>query len=98
MQKQRDENGQETLSELDKLYIVHVNSGKPKERWNAGGPILPGLSVALANYPHTVVELEVSSELLGVMQTFPCAYPMYTPTSLYDLPTTVSNRLSDIDN
>ena len=59
LQKQRDEQGNETLSDLDKLYVVHVNSGKSKEKWDVGGPILPRLSTALANYPHTIIELEV---------------------------------------
>lgn len=58
-QKQRGEDGAETLSELDKLYIVHVSHSKGKEQWESGGPILPRLSTALAKYPHTIVELEV---------------------------------------
>ncbi len=52
------------LSKLDKLYVVHVikDSKKDKEKkdaWCAGGPLLPGLSVALAKFPHQVVEVEV---------------------------------------
>lgn len=60
LQKQRDEDGGETLSELDKLYVVHVVQHKGKERWDAGGPILPRLSTALEKYPHTTAELEVA--------------------------------------
>lgn len=61
MQKARDEQGNEVLSPLDKLYVVHVKMGKSKdrERWDAGGPLLPSLQVALASYPYTIVELEV---------------------------------------
>jgi len=61
-QKQRDSNGTEVLSPLDKLFIVHVwREGKhrERERWSTGGPLLRGLDVALANYRHAVVELEV---------------------------------------
>lgn len=61
MQKQRDEDGGETLSELDKLYVVHVVQNKGKERWDSGGPILPRLSTALEKYPHTITEVEVSN-------------------------------------
>lgn len=63
-QKQRDSNGTEVLSPLDKLFIVHVwREGKhrERERWSTGGPLLRGLDVALANYRHTVVELEARS-------------------------------------
>lgn len=60
-QKVGDEQGNEVLSDLDTLFIVHVNNGKVKEKWDAGGPILPRLSTALANYPHQIVELEVRS-------------------------------------
>lgn len=63
-QKQRDSNGTEVLSPLDKLFIVHVwREGKhrERERWSTGGPLLRGLDVALANYRHAVVELEVRS-------------------------------------
>ena len=56
-QKQR-EGDKETLNELDKLFVVHVGKSKG-EPWDAGGPILPRLSTALENYPHTIVELEV---------------------------------------
>ncbi len=52
----------EVLSPLDKLFVVHVwKEGKhrERERWSTGGPLLRGLDVALANYRHTVVELEV---------------------------------------
>ena len=61
MQKQVDEAGNETLSPSDKLYVVHVKQGKDqKERaWSAGGPLLPSLDMALARYPHTIIELEV---------------------------------------
>ena len=61
-QKARDDQGNETLSPLDKLYVVHVRMGKAKsqERWDAGGPLLPSLQVALASYPYTMIELEVS--------------------------------------
>ena len=41
----------------EKLFVVHVHSGK-KDRWDAGGPLLPNMSTALARYPHRVVELE----------------------------------------
>ena len=61
-QKQRDANGNEVLSPLDRLFIVHVwREGKhrERERWSTGGPLLRGLDVALANYRHSVVELEV---------------------------------------
>ena len=61
LQKQIDEAGNETLSPIDKLYVVHVKQGKDqKERaWSAGGPLLPSLQMALARYPHTIIELEV---------------------------------------
>ena len=61
MQKARDDQGNEVLSPLDKLYVVHVRMGKAKsqERWDAGGPLLPSLQVALASYPYTMIELEV---------------------------------------
>lgn len=61
LQKQIDEAGNETLSPIDKLYVVHVKQGKDqKERaWSAGGPLLPSLEMALARYPHTIIELEV---------------------------------------
>jgi hypothetical protein len=59
LQKQRGDDGAETLSELDKLYIVHVTHSRAKEQWDSGGPILPRLSTALEKYPHTIVELEV---------------------------------------
>ena len=60
------------LSDLDRLYIVHVSGGKAKDGWDTGGPLLPRLSTALANYPHTIVELEVCSELItcGTQQQF----------------------------
>eukprot|EP00884_Botryococcus_braunii_P009894 jgi/Botrbrau1/18906/Bobra.177_2s0063.1 len=62
LRKQRDADGNETLSPLDKLYIVHVTTGtKSKERWDGGGPLLPGLATALVSYPHTIVELEGST-------------------------------------
>ncbi len=55
--------GVETLSPSDKLYVVHVKQQtKEKDRsWSAGGPLLPGLEVALIRYPHSIVELEVST-------------------------------------
>lgn len=61
LQKQIDEAGLETLSPADKLYVVHVKQGKDtKERaWSAGGPLLPSLQMALARYPHSIIELEV---------------------------------------
>ena len=61
LQKQIDDAGSETLSPSDKLYVVHVKQGKDtKERaWSAGGPLLPSLQMALARYPHTIIELEV---------------------------------------
>jgi hypothetical protein len=64
-QKKRDAHGAEILSNLDKLYVVHVwkdgkkEKDREKDKWCAGGPLLPGLGVALAKFPHTVVELEV---------------------------------------
>lgn len=64
-QKKRDANGYEVLSSLDKLYVVHVwkegkkEKDKDKDKWCGGGPLLPGLTVALAKFPHTIVELEV---------------------------------------
>lgn len=66
LQKHIDESGGETLSQSDKLYVVHVKQGKDsKERaWSAGGPVLPSLQLALARYPHTIVELEVESLVL----------------------------------
>ena len=61
MQKNIDDAGVETLNSSDKLYVVHVKQQtKDKDRaWSAGGPLLPGLEMALARYPHTIVELEV---------------------------------------
>lgn len=67
LQKQRDQDGGETLSELDKLYVVHVIQHK-RERWDAGGPILPRLSTALEKYPHTIIELEVSIDKHNVIR------------------------------
>lgn len=66
LQKHIDEAGAETLSQSDKLFVVHVKQSKDsKERaWSAGGPVLPSLQLALARYPHTIVELEVHSHLL----------------------------------
>ena len=63
MQKNIDDAGVETLNSSDKLYVVHVKQQtKDKDRaWSAGGPLLPGLEMALARYPHTIVELEVNS-------------------------------------
>ncbi len=65
LQKQRDATGAEVLSSLDKLYIVHVwkegkkEKEKDKDKWCAGGPLLPSMRVALAKCPHHIVELEV---------------------------------------
>lgn len=61
MQKNVDAAGVETLSPSDKLYVVHVKQQtKEKDRaWSAGGPLLPGLEMALTRYPHSIVELEV---------------------------------------
>lgn len=53
------------LSSLDKLYIVHVwkdgkkEKEKDKDKWCGGGPLLPSMRVALAKFPHQIVELEV---------------------------------------
>lgn len=64
-QKQRDATGAEVLSSLDKLYIVHVwkegkkEKEKDKDKWCAGGPLLPSMRVALAKFPHHIIELEV---------------------------------------
>lgn len=47
--------------------MVHIKQGRDKDttrRWDAGGPLLPSLQTALANYPHQLVELEVSSCVL----------------------------------
>ena len=62
LQKHVDDNGTEFLSSADKLFVVHVKQSKdPKEKaWSAGGPLLPSLSMALARYPHTIIELEVT--------------------------------------
>ena len=53
------------LHPLDKLYVVHVQHSNKKdearERWDAGGPLLPSLATALGNFPHKVVELEKDS-------------------------------------
>lgn len=61
LQKHVDESGTEYLSSADKLYVVHVKQGKDlrEKAWSAGGPLLPSLSMALARYPHTIIELEV---------------------------------------
>lgn len=71
LQKQIDEGGGETLSPSDKLYVVHVKQGKDnKEKaWSAGGPLLPSLQMALARYPHTIIELEVLSFVLLPVHT-----------------------------
>ena len=64
VQKQRDSHGNDILSPLDKLYIVHVykeGRGKERQRWDAGGPLLSGLAVALTHYPYKLVELEGST-------------------------------------
>ena len=55
------------MSPLDKLFVVHIKQGRDKDttrRWDAGGPLLPSLQTALANYPHQLVELEVSPCIL----------------------------------
>jgi hypothetical protein len=55
------------LSSLDKLYIVHVwkdgkkEKEKDKDKWCGGGPLLPSMRVALAKFPHQIVELEVKT-------------------------------------
>ncbi|BDA48548.1 hypothetical protein COCOBI_12-2280 [Coccomyxa sp. Obi] len=67
LRKQRDATGAEVLSSLDKLYIVHVwkegkkEKEKDKDKWCAGGPLLPSMRVALAKFPHHIVELEGQS-------------------------------------
>ena len=65
LQKKRGEDGGEVLNPLDKLYVVHVQHSNKKdelkERWDAGGPLLPSLATALASFPHKVVELEKDS-------------------------------------
>ena len=65
MQKKRSESGSDVLDPLDKLYVVHVQhsdkKAERKDRWDAGGPLLPSLATALANFPHKVVELEKDS-------------------------------------
>ena len=65
LQKKRSESGSDVLDPLDKLYVVHVQhsdkKAERKERWDAGGPLLPSLATALANFPHKVVELEKDS-------------------------------------
>ena len=64
-QLKRGEDGSDVLNPLDKLYVVHVQHSNKKdelkERWDAGGPLLPSLATALANYPHKIVELEKDS-------------------------------------
>lgn len=65
VQKKRGEDGTDVLNPLDKLYVVHVQHSSKKEelkeRWDAGGPLLPSLATALRNFPHKVVELEKDS-------------------------------------
>lgn len=57
----------EVLSSLDRLYVVHVwkegkkEKEKDKDKWCAGGPLLPGMKVALAKFPHHIIELEVNA-------------------------------------
>ncbi|EIE27643.1 hypothetical protein COCSUDRAFT_64320 [Coccomyxa subellipsoidea C-169] len=64
LRKQRDASGAEVLSSLDKLYIVHVwkdgkkEKEKDKDKWCGGGPLLPSMRVALAKFPHQIVDLE----------------------------------------
>ena len=74
LQKHVDDNGTEFLSSADKLFVVHVKQGKdPKEKaWSAGGPLLPSLSMALARYPHTIIELEVLPQQAGCVQLLNC--------------------------
>ena len=54
------------LSRLDRLFVVHVVKEGKKEKdkdrgdkWCVGGPLLPPMRVALAKFPHQVIELEV---------------------------------------
>jgi hypothetical protein len=77
-QKQRDASGTEVLSRLDKLFVVHVVKEGKKEKekdkgdkWCVGGPLLPPMRVALAKFPHEVIELEVR-RLPYVAQSLPC--------------------------
>ena len=75
-QKQRDATGAEVLSSLDKLYIVHVwkegkkEKEKDKDKWCAGGPLLPGMRVALAKFPHHIIELEVTLPFHGLAEFY----------------------------
>ena len=59
------------MSPLDKLFVVHIKQGRDKDttrRWDAGGPLLPSLQTALANYPHQLVELEVNVVCSGLIE------------------------------
>lgn len=70
LRKHVDDNGTEFLSSADKLFVVHVKQSKdPKEKaWSAGGPLLPSLSMALARYPHTIIELEGSHTYSALLE------------------------------
>lgn len=54
---------------MDKLYIVHVwkdgkkEKEKDKDKWCGGGPLLPSMRVALAKFPHQIVDLEVRDHI-----------------------------------
>ena len=44
------------------VHVQHSNKREEaKDHWDAGGPLLPSLATALANFPHKVVELEKDS-------------------------------------
>ena len=59
LQKAKDGEGGETLDPSEKLFVVHVRRGDDKkERWDAGGPLLPNMGTALATYPHKLIELD----------------------------------------
>eukprot|EP00891_Asterochloris_glomerata_P001502 jgi/Astpho2/1502/Aster-05386 len=71
--RQSDQLGKDALSPLDNLFVVHIKQGRDKDttrRWDAGGPLLPSLQTALANYPHQLVELEQSQSVHGTLLEF----------------------------
>lgn len=43
---------------VDQLFILHVGKGKERERWDAGGPIIPDVRTATSAYGAAVKEIE----------------------------------------
>ncbi|KAK9814950.1 hypothetical protein WJX73_002927 [Symbiochloris irregularis] len=70
LKKVKDSSGSEALAPSEKLFVVHVVRAGNKERWDAGGPLLPNLSMALQHFPHKVVELEREDSVHSTLLEF----------------------------